>query len=229
MTDIGRFRTVDVADLERFVYRDNESSAQRDIQSLRQQGLIEEKTIFEAHRPARKVLTLTPRGHSLLQKTGSLPNGQRIYHGFVKPRESSHDADLYKVYQQAVREISESGGKPLRVRLDFELKEVVNRAKESARTLSHEERAALLRGVAERNGLQVRAGRINLPDVQVEYETRDGELRRENLELVSRNYREDGIRGKASAGFRLYARAGEAARIRRALNDTGILRQVFSV
>jgi hypothetical protein len=38
---------------------------------------------------------------------------------------------------------------------------------------------------------------IHLPDIQVEYETREGGIEGENLELLSENYREQGIRGKA--------------------------------
>jgi len=41
------------------------------------------------------------------------------------------------------------------------------------------------------------------------------------LELLSRNYREEGIRGKAAAGFKIYARTADSNRIRRALHDTG--------
>jgi hypothetical protein len=72
-------------------------------------------------------------------------------------------------------------------------------------------------------------GTIHLPDIQVEYETRDGEVERQNLELLSRNYREEGIRGKAAAGFKIYARSGDSNRIRRALHDTGVVREVLSV
>jgi DNA-binding PadR family transcriptional regulator len=229
MTDIGRFRTLDIQDLSRFAYRGDTARMRQDLESLRKQGLVEEKTVFRAHKPTRKVVTLTDEGHRIVTKLGGLRGGQRIYHGFVKPKEIDHDADLYKVYQKVVQGIQEKGGKPLRVRLDFELKERVNRAKESARKLPEKERAILLRAVAEENGLTVRGATIHLPDIQVQYETRDGKIERENLELLSQNYREDGIRGKVAAGFKIYARNGEANRIRRALHDTGLVREVLSV
>jgi hypothetical protein len=229
MTDIGRFRTVDVQDLARFAYGDDEARLRGDLENLRGQGLIEEKTHFRAHKSARKMVTLTERGHRIVRKASGLQERQRIYHGFVKLKELDHDADLYKVYQKAVQEIQEKGGKPLRVRLDFELKESINRAKEAARHLSEKDRAMRLRAVAEENGLTITGTRIQLPDIQVEYETRDGNVERENLELLSQNYREDGIRGKAAAGFKIYARSGETDRIRRALADTGLVREVLSV
>ena len=229
MTDIGRFRIVDVQDLSHFAYRGDAARMRQDLEDLRKQGLVEGKTVFRAHKPARKVVTLTDEGHRIVTRLGGLREGQRVYHGFVKPKEIDHDADLYKVYQKAVEEIQEKGGKPLTVRLDFELKEQVNRVKEAAGKLSEKERAMLLRTVAEENGLAIKGTTIHLPDIQLEYETRDGKIERENLELLSQNYREDGIRGKVAAGFKIYARNGEANRIRRALQDTGLVREVLSV
>jgi hypothetical protein len=77
--------------------------------------------------------------------------------------------------------------------------------------------------------LTIEGATIHLPDLQIEYETRDGNLERENLELLSQNYREDGIRGKAAAGFKMYVRSAETNRVRRALADTGLLQEVLSV
>ena len=229
MGEIGRFRTVDIENLARFVYRGEQSRMSYDLENLRRQGLIEEKTLFRAHSSTRRMVTLTEQGSRMVRRKSGLPEGQRIYHGFVKPREIEHDADLYKVYQRAVKEIQKEGGSPLRVRLDFELKEAINRAREAASRLPDEERATFLKAVANENGLSIQGSRIHLPDIQLEYETREGIVQRENLELLSRNYREEGIRGKATAGFKIYARTGEANRIRRALQDTGLLREVLSV
>ena len=229
LADIGRFRTVDVQDLARFAYGGDQAHARQDLENLRAQGLVEEKTVFHAHKSARRLVTLTGEGLQMVRKASGLREEQRLYHGFVKPRELDHDADLYKVYQKAANEVRQKGGRPLRVRLDFELKQEINRAKEAARKLSRDERAALLRAVAEENGLRAEGTSIHLPDIQIEYETRDGRIERENLELLSQNYREEGMRTKASAGFKIYARAGEANRIRRALNDTGLVREVLSI
>jgi hypothetical protein len=55
---------------------------------------------------------------------------------------------------------------------------------------------------------------ISLRDTQVECQTRDGQLVRDNLEILYRNYREAGIQGKAAAdgavtlsGFGMHLRA----------------------
>ncbi len=229
MRDIGTLRVVDARDLVRFVYRGDEARLRYDLGSLRAQGLVEEKTVFRAHKSARKLVALTAEGQRIVRKASGLPEEQRLYHGFVKPKELDHDADLYKVYQKAAEEIREKGGKPTRVRLDFELKESINRAKEAAGHMSEDERRRLLATVAQEQGLRLDDGTIHLPDIQVEYETREGGIERQNLELLSRNYREEGIRGKAAAGFKIYARSGDSNRIRRALHDTGMVREVLSV
>jgi len=215
--------------LARFVYGGDAARLKYDLESLRAQGLVEEKMLLQAHRSARKLVALTAEGQRIVRKAGGLREDQRVYHGFVKPKELDHDADLYKVYQKAAEEIREKGGKPIRVRLDFELKESINRAKEVSRRLSKYERRRLLATVAEEQGLTLDNGTIHLPDIQVEYETREGAVERQNLELLSRNYREAGIRGKAAAGFKIYARTGDTNRIRRALHDTGMVREVLSV
>jgi len=229
MSDIGRFRAVDARDLARFVYGGDGRRLKYDLESLRKQALIEEKTLLRAHRSARKLVTLTAQGERVVRQVSGLPKEQRLYHGFVKPKELDHDADLYKVYQRAVEEIRSRGGRPKRIRLDFELKESINRARETASRLPAAERSQRVREAADGQGLKVHDGRVHLPDMQVEYETRDGRLERENLELLSQNYREQGIRGKAAAGFKIYARSTDTARIRRALQDTGMVREVLAV
>ena len=229
MSEVGTFRTVDTKDLARYAYQGNENRMQEDIRSLQKQGLVEEKTLFRAHKEPRQIVTLTKPGYRLLRKIGDLPKDQEIYHGFVKPREQDHDADLYKVYQKAVKEIVKEGGSVLRVRLDFELKASINREKEAAGRLPEDMKDRWLKTVAEEHGLTVRGKKIHVPDLQIEYETAERELARENLEFVSRNYHEEGIRGKADSGFTIYARSGDANRVRRALNDSGLVREVLSI
>ena len=229
MADIGRFRTLDRKDLTRFVYGGQDTRANADINNLRRQGLIEEKTVFRANKSPRKMVTLTEQGQRVLRSLRAVPASQKTYRGFVKPKEIEHDADLYKVYQKAAQRISEQGGRVTRVRLDFELKESINRARQVASELPEDMRARWLEAVAAEHGLTTDGKTIHLPDIQVEYQTQDGRIARENLELVSRNYREQGIRGKASAGFTMYARSGDTARVRRALADTGAVREVFAI
>jgi hypothetical protein len=111
----------------------------------------------------------------------------------------------------------------LRIRLDFELKESINRAREAAKGFPYEERTNLLSAAVQENGLTIQGTTIQVPDIQVEYATRAGNIERENLELLSQHYGKDGIRGKAGAGFRMYARAAEANRVCRALGDAALV------
>jgi hypothetical protein len=227
MIDIGRFRTVDTSDLARFVYRGDVARMKQDHRSLREQGLIEEKTLFRTHNSARRLVTLTEQGRRIVTEAAGFGDGQRLYHGFVRPKELDHDADLYKVYQEAVRRIQDMGGRPLRIRLDFELKESINRAREAAKVFPFEERTALLSAAVQRNGLTIQGATVRFPDIQVEYETREGNIERENLELLSQYYGKEGIRGKAGAGFRMYARAPQAHQVRRVLGDTALAVEVL--
>src|SRR5262249_6804849 len=127
MTDIGTFRTVDVQNLACFAYGGDTRAMNFDLGGLRTRGLVQEKVVLGAHRAPRRVIALTGKVHGILRKASGLPRGQVLYHDFVKPREIEHDADLYKVYQRAADEIRAKGGKPLRVRLDFELKGAIHR------------------------------------------------------------------------------------------------------
>jgi len=229
MADVGTFRTMDVQDLKRFAYADDERAMSHDLRELRGAGLIEEKTLLRAHKEPRKVLALTEKGHRMARKAIGLPKDQALYHGFVKPREIEHDADLYKVYQQAVEKIRNEGGKPLKVRLDFELKGAVQREKNALKALPQEEQKKRLEAFARERTLAINGTRIHVPDVQLEYETREGDVERTNLELVSENYRNEGIRGKAESGFAIYARGDDTARIRRALQDTHTVERILSI
>jgi DNA-binding PadR family transcriptional regulator len=229
LSDIGRFRALDAEDLARFVYQGDAARASRDFENLRQQGLVEEKTVFRAQRPPRKLLTLTDRGSQMLRQVKALAPGQTTYHGFVRSKDIEHDADLYKVYQRALQQIEDKGGKPLRVRLDFELKEFINWAKQAARQLPGEIGKRWLEAVVSEHGLTTKGKTIHLPDIQLEYQSADGRIERENLELVSCNYREPGIRAKAASGFTMYARTGDTSRVRRALLDSGAPREVYAI
>jgi len=70
---------VDVRDLARFAYGGNEAAMNYDLGELRAQGLIEEKTVPQAHKESRNVVALTERGHRILRKASGLRKDQAIY------------------------------------------------------------------------------------------------------------------------------------------------------
>ena len=67
------------------------------------------------------------------------------------------------------------------------------------------------REFAEDHDLPFRDGRIELPDLRIEYETRDGERAHRDVELATENYSRSQLAGKHSAGFRIYRAAGAGA------------------
>jgi hypothetical protein len=78
------------------------------------------------------------------------------------------------------------------------------------------------REVAEKHHLKVVNGKIPVPDLRVEYETPELELRRVDLELATRDYRPRAMAEKASAGFSLYGCSEDASRLRRVLDEREI-------
>ena len=60
------------------------------------------------------------------------------------------------------------------------------------------------RAIARAHGLKVVGGHIQFPDVRIEFESRDQEPCRVDLECVNRNYGARAIAAKSAAGFKLY-------------------------
>ena len=75
------------------------------------------------------------------------------------------------------------------------------------------------RQFAATHDLPVVDGHLELPDLRIEYETIDGELRHRDVELVTEHYSRAQLAGKARAGFSMYRAAG--ARLHGGLTGTG--------
>ena len=58
---------------------------------------------------------------------------------------------------------------------------------------------------------------------------RDGDQARVDLELVTSDYQTSDIAAKADAGFSIYARIQDEGRVRRALEDSRLTQEVFSI
>ena len=228
MVDIGTFRTIALRDLIRVRYAGNEKQALAEVNNLLRQKLLQ-RSISQ---PDRAVyLTLTPEGHQfLLARNGQDANeNQALYHGFVKPRETEHDAAIYQLYQKEARNITSSGGRVTRVLLDFELKKSVNRKLVKLSSLPEEEQAQVRSEVANEHGLTVVNGRIQIPDLRLEYEDQDHNPATVDLELATGHYRHGSLSAKSSAGFKIYASASDATRLRPAMADPEIMQEIFSL
>lgn len=227
LTELGKFRAVASKDLQEFAYQGDKDRARVDVQNLIRQGLVAEKRIPHSDISPRRLLTLTRQGHLVLTVTKDVRKNQAIHYGFTKPREAHHDADIYRMYYSAAEKIEQQGGRNLRVILDYELKKRVYR--DLAKLGPHRESTVKKKEIAERHGLQLVRGKIPLPDLRIEYETREGETARVDLELATEHYRGRTLAEKVRAGFSIYAHAQDAAGLRRVMDQKELTAEILSL
>jgi hypothetical protein len=225
--EIGKFRVIAISDLSRYAYGGNRERMDKDIRRLAQHSLVSDKIVEISQKKTLRLVTLTRAGHRLLKNTNQLPDDQPIYHGLLKPREVKHDTDLYRLYQKEAARIERGGGRPVRVLLDYELKRNLNR--DLAQMAPEKDDPNAKERIAEKHGLQVVNGKIPVPDLRVEYETPELELRHVDLELATRDYRPRAIAEKAAAGFSLYGRSEDASRLRRVLDEREITARILTL
>ncbi|MDX2179345.1 MAG: hypothetical protein SFV18_07125 [Bryobacteraceae bacterium] len=205
LAEIGKFRTLDESDVQRVFYGGMERPFRQDQRHLIAQGLVQRRAITVGkNRDVRHVVVLTKRGKRLLHAQRIAPTNQALYAGFVKPAEASHDASVYAMYEAEASRLNGEGNTIRRVVLDFEFKRAIfaelNRPGDYAET-AYKRREA---DIAARLDLPIVEGKVALPDLRIEYEAADGELRHIDLELATEHYRPSHIRSKVAAGFKLY-------------------------
>jgi hypothetical protein len=227
LTDIGKFRVVPADDLARFGYQGNRTQMEGDVRNLTRHGLVEQRTIEGHSSYSTKVLTLTKDGHRLLERAHLVSSRQATYHGLVKPKEARHDADLYRLYQKVSREIERSGGKVRRVVLDFELKKDLYQKLSQMRPDKDPRYERIF--IANQFDLKVVDGKIPIPDLRIEYEDDCRDVRRLDLEIATRDYRPQGLGEKAKAGFHMFARQQDHAKLRRVLDTQEISARIFAL
>jgi hypothetical protein len=227
MVELGKFRAIAQEDLTEFAYGSDKGRIGPDAENLIRQGLVQMKSIPHEEKGSRQLLTLTKAGHRFLTENSIAGKDQALYHGFTKPREAHHDADLYRLYQKAADKIERGGGRNLRVVLDYELKKRVYH--DLAKLGPDRASAESKRTVAEQHGLQVVRGKIPLPDVRIEYDTPDGERARVDIELATSHYRGRHLAEKVRAGFSIYAHAGDVSNLRRVLDQRELTAEILSL
>jgi DNA-binding PadR family transcriptional regulator len=226
MVEIGKFRALVTKDLEELSYAGNRSHFQADLANLRRQDLITLRQLPQKDAPPRRLVALTKEGRRLLLVHERVPKNQAIYYGFSKLREADHDADLYRLYQKALDEIGQKGGKETRVILDSELKRILYR--DLAR-VKRGRNSPDFAAIAERHGLKLIRSTIPVPDLRVEYETEDRAQARVDLELATEHYRFKNLAKKASAGFSMYARPEEVSKLRRVMDERELIAEIMSL
>ena len=207
----GAFRVVVASDL-RDTHGRPGSARNGELRGLREAGLVETRP-YLIGRERTSLVTLTDRGRELLERhrRDRPDDGRQVYYaGFVKPRELSHDAQLYRAYARAAERLRAEGATVTRVILDYELKRDYQRflhdVKRERRRQAHDadhEPAAVARWAAERD-LPVIDGHVHFPDVRVEYQRPDGERAIDDLEVVTPHYRGAYAAAKGQTGFRAY-------------------------
>lgn len=229
LIEIAKFRSVRTDDLKEILYKGDHERATHDLRNLTAQGLIRHRTLDGTEND--QLLSVTRDAKQFLERTR--PQGfdtqQTLYHGFVKPREARHDAALYRLFHKAADKIAAQGGTKLRVVLDFELKRKIYRELARLKSFAPQDRAKAKAHIAQAHGLKVVNGKIPLPDLRIEYETREHEQARVDLELATKDYRGHHVAEKAKAGFSIYAPADDAPRLRAALQDPELITEILSL
>jgi hypothetical protein len=232
LSDIGRFRTVNVEDLIRHRYAGNAGNFDRDMRALVNRGFARRRSVVHAKSGTRyQVAVLTQAGRNFLRKDekrrGDGAERQNFYAGFVKPAEVRHDIGIYRMYQVEAARIEREGGTVKRVALDFELKKQVFGEMNKGHDRSDPDYESRKRGIAEQHGLHVHDGRIVFPDLRIEYETRDQEMDKVDLELATGDYKASQVRAKHSAGLKIYA--PDTAVGSPALQQQGLIAELISL
>jgi hypothetical protein len=228
LAEIGTFRAVALDDLMRYRYAGNSDQVRRDLENLDRQSLIQRRTTYPEH---TIYLTLTREGHGFIERhrPPDMNRRQVLYHGFVKPREARHDAALYRLYQHETERIRAEGGNVQRVVLDFELKKSINRRLSKLDSFPHSEQAHRKQEIAQAHGLRVVNGKIQVPDLRLEYETQNQHQTKVDLELATGDYHRDSLVAKGRAGFAMFALPEDAVRLRPAVRDPEIMQEIFSL
>jgi hypothetical protein len=156
------------------------------------------------------LVTLTKEGRELLEQHRlgpDTPDRQAYYDGLAKPREALHDAQLYRAYTEAAARLQERGARIERVVLDYELKRdyqrfLQDRNRGNSRSSGRPDRSPEeIHAWADAHHLPVDDGRVQFPDVRIEYEHPDGRRDREDLELATEHYNARQMAGKRASGF----------------------------
>ena len=207
---IGAFRVVPESDLRGLV-DEAYDPREPDLRHLRDEALVRAVALGGRERG----VTLTERGQHLLdshRRDRDEPE-QGFYAGVSRPRELSHDAQLYRAYLREEDHIRDEGGEVRRVVLDHELK------REYQEWLQEHNR-----GRADSDGRPDRDPReieqwarehelpyfddsVRFPDFRIEYVV-DGRELHKDVEVVTEHYRGTHAAGVARSGFSCYGRSG---------------------
>jgi hypothetical protein len=208
LATIGAFRVVHAEDL-RDVF-DGERERRQGLRHLRESRLLE-RIPLESR--GRDVVVLTGRGRDVLEanrlERDHEPR-QTFYAGLRKPRELTHDAQVYRAYLRAEERLRARGGHVRRVVLDYELKRdyqqfLQERNRGRADSTGRPDRTPEeIEAWAREHDLPFFDDSVHFPDARIEYEDQDRHVRHEDIEVVTAHYRGAHAAGMARSGFSRY-------------------------
>jgi hypothetical protein len=215
LATVGAFRIVAERDLGD--PRDESvDTREPDLRHLRDEGLMR----FVALDGRERALTLTGRGHHLLEahrRDRDDTREQAFYAGVSRPRELSHDLQLFRAYLREEERLRDQGAEIRRVVLEGELKREYqvwlqerNRGRPDSDGRPDRDRRESERWAREHD-LPYFDDRVRFPDFRIEYEL-DRRDRHEDVEVVTEHYRGAHAASVARAGFRCYGRGGGSGR-----------------
>jgi len=213
LATIGAFRVVAADDLPG---RDADTPprARHARSHLEAEGLVERVRVDGR---GGHVVTLTRTGRDLLERHRAPSDHgarQTFYAGVRKPRELTHDREVYRASRQIETTLATRGARVRRVVLDYELKrdyqqflQARNRGRgdsDGRPDRTAEEIAAWARA----RDLPYEDGHVRFPDARLEVEEADGRWTREDVEVVTRHYRGAHAARAARGGVRAYRASG---------------------
>jgi hypothetical protein len=204
LNEIGSFRTVGVRDLIEHRYGGRAGQFDQDFRVLREAGLAERRTAVHTKSGKKyEVVVLTKKGRTAARKAAVREGlAQEFYAGMVKSAEIRHDIGIYRMFQHERAEIEAAGGRVTRVVMDFEVKkQLMSDLNKRGADPRDQSRKAM---IADRHDIRIVNGRFVIPDLRVEYETRDGSNERVDLELATGDYKPAQIAAKQAAGLKIY-------------------------
>src|SRR5438067_6978880 len=211
LATIGAFRVVSERDLQD--PRDESSDVREpDLRHLRDEGLVR----FVSLDGGDRAVTLTDRGQHLLEthrRDREDSREQAFYADVNRPRELSHDAQLYRAYLREEEQLREQGGDMRRVVLDAELKreyqawlQAHNRGRADSDGRPDRDPREIAQWAREHE-LPYFDERVRFPDFRIEYAL-DGRERHVDVEVLTPHYRGAHAAGVARSGFSCHGRAG---------------------
>jgi hypothetical protein len=215
LATVGAFRVVSNRDLRDHGDRPADPRS-GDLRHLREQGLVETTRVPGSRDYA---ISLTKDGRRLLEghRDRDRDGGQTFYAGVKRERELEHDVQVHRAFEREVERLEERGARIERVVLDYELKRdyqkwLHERDGDRDDYDGHPDRDSReIEEWAHEHDLPYFDEQVHFPDLRIEYEEIDGRREREDVEVLTINYR--GAHGAAAArtGFSCYR--GSSARI----------------